>query len=115
MSRAQSERRSAPRASADLPLHVAGKGGPRPARLQNISQSGLCCHYDEPVAEMTVMEVDLVLPDDEPRRVRGVVVRCEKEQEAKARGYEVAIYFTDLEATTRKAIRSYVLSRVDQD
>jgi hypothetical protein len=114
MTRAQSERRSAPRASVDLPLQIAGKGGPRPARLANISQSGLCCHYDEVVPEMTVMDVDLVLPDDEPRRVRGVVVRCEKESDRRVGGYEVAIYFTDLEAATRKAIRSYVLGRIAQ-
>ena len=111
MSEAQSERRGAPRAAADLPLQLSTTAAAQPAWLKDISQSGLCCRFDQPVSEMTMMGVDLVLPDSEPHRVQGVVVRCEKDREREAAGYEVAIYFTELEPAARRAITDFVALR----
>jgi hypothetical protein len=107
MSQAQSERRTAPRADADLPLRLsASKADARPAELKNISRSGLCCSFPEPVDEMTVMGIDLALPGGPAHQVQGVVVRCEREE--KQPRYEVAIYFTDMAADARRAITRFV-------
>ena len=110
MSDARPERRGAPRASADLPLQLSPKTGAQPARLQNISQTGLCCQFPEPLTEMTLMGIDLELPGGEPHRVQGIVVRCDKVRGVSPPTYEVAIYFTELEAATRRAIQQYVAS-----
>lgn len=109
MSHAQSERRGAPRASADIPLHLSTATDARPAQLQNISETGLCCHFTEPVSEMTMMGIDLVLPGDEPHRVQGVVVRCDRDEQVTPPGYEVAIYFTEMEPQARVAIKQFVV------
>ena len=111
MSQAQSERRGAPRASADIPLQLSTTADARPARLQNISETGLCCLFEQAVAEMTVMGIDLILPDDGKHRIKGVVVRCDKDGEAKPPDYEVAIYFTEIEPQARLAIRQLVASK----
>lgn len=114
MSQAQSERRGAPRASADLPLQLSTTADARPAKLHNISETGLCCHFEEAVTEMTMMGVDLVIPGHEPQQVKGVVVRCERADDPQPPGYEVAIYFTDLEPQARVAIREFVADQLTQ-
>lgn len=114
MSDARAERRGAPRTAADLPLTLSPHAGASPARLQNISQSGLCCEFAEPLAEMTVMGIDLELPGSESHRARGIVVRCDKQRGVSPPTYEVAIYFTELEPRTRRAIARYVAGRLEE-
>ena len=100
----------APRAQADLPLQLSPTAQAQPARLKNISESGLCCHFEEPSNEMTQMAIDLELPGDEPRRVQGIVVRCEKQTNSPS-AYEIAIYFTEMESGARQAIQDFVMNR----
>jgi hypothetical protein len=106
------ERRGAPRARADLPLQLqtTEAAARRPAELKDISRSGLCCSFPEPVAEMTVMGVDLALPGVGPHRVQGVVVRCERSRGEPA--YDVAIYFTDVPPAARKDIDRFVAGAI---
>ena len=110
MPHVQSERRRAPRASVDLPLQLSTKADASPARLRNISQSGLCCVSDQAVEEMTLMGVQLDLPGHGPVEVQGAVVRCDKDREGEAPGYEIAIYFTEMSAQARIAIQNFVVS-----
>ena len=113
MSEVSRERRAATRVPADIPLRLAPDAGASPAQLQNISTTGLCCMAHEALNEMTQVAIHLELPGlPEPCAVSGVVVRCERDRE-EAPGYEVAVYFTDMAAETRKAIQAYVLSRIE--
>ena len=114
MSDARPERRGAPRATANLPLQLSPESGAQPASLKDISQSGLCCEFPEPLTEMALMGIDLELPGDDPHRVEGIVVRCDKQRGVNPPTYEVAIYFTELKPETRRAIQKYVLSRLEE-
>ena len=119
MSKASNERRGAPRADADLPMRLSPRGDAQPARLKNISTTGLCCHFGEPVSEMTMMGVQLELPgeerasDSETHSTQGVVVRCDKRRGVNPPTYEVAIYFTALEADARIAIQRFVMEQLE--
>ncbi len=113
MPEAHTERRAAPRADVDLPLRLSPAAEAQPARLKNISHTGLCCEFNDPVTEMTVMGVDLDLADGNPHRLQGVVVRCDKKRGVNPPTYEVAIYFTEVAAETRQAIQSFVAERVE--
>jgi len=108
----QSERRGAPRACVDLPLRVSTAAEARPARLKNISQTGLCCQLDHAVDEMAIMGIDLELPDVGTQSVQGVVVRCDRDEKSAPPGYEIAIYFTELAPDARRAIQEFVQSRL---
>lgn len=108
------ERRRAPRASADLPIRLGENEQTLPARLRDLSSSGLCCHYPEPLREMTMVQMDLDLPGQEgSHQVQGAVVRCEKQRGINPPTYEVAVFFTDLAPGARKAIDGFVRSRIE--
>ena len=113
----QHERRNAPRADARFPIrlsvdnHAPDAGaGFQDAELKDISTNGLACRYHgEAMSEMTLMAVNLELPgSDAAHRIEGVVVRCEKVRGISPPTYEVAIYFTEIGATAREAIRTFV-------
>lgn len=106
------ERRNAPRAVADFPVKLSADAGAQPAVLQNISQTGLCCHFPEPLTEMTLVGIDLELPNG-AAKVKGVVVRCDKLTDVEPPTYEAAIYFTEVEPGTRHAIDAFVQSTLE--
>jgi PilZ domain len=102
------ERRRAPRAQADFPIHLAPHASAGAARLKDISEIGLCCEFGAPVQEMTMVAIDLELPGEaEQHRVKGAVVRCDPVRGSK-KDYEIAVYFTDVGAPTRAILRSIV-------
>lgn len=103
------ERRRAPRAPADFPLHIDTTSGPIAGRLKDISENGLCCHFPEALREMTRVGVDVSLPGQaKPARLVGAVVRCEKLRGAAPPAYEVAVFFTELATDTRAALQHFV-------
>ena len=109
MTQPKIERRRAPRASAQLPLRLSDDAGARAATLRNISASGLCCDFEQPLAEMTLLGIQLELPGgDGPHDVQGVVVRCDKRRGVAPPTYEVAVYFTEMPPATREAIHQFV-------
>jgi hypothetical protein len=112
LSRTPIERRAAPRAAADFPLRLSPNAKAGPARLRDISANGLCCDYGEAVAEMTVMGVQVELPESGAHELRGVVVRCEKRRGVNPPTYEVAIYFTEMAPRTRQAIGAFVAAQL---
>ena len=100
--------------SADFSLRLSPDAQAQPAKLQNISTTGLCCESPEALDEMTKVGIHLELPDQaEPHAIEGVVVRCEKHRDKTPSGYEIAIYFTDLDKASRDAIRQYVLRHLE--
>ena len=102
------ERRGARRVDAAFPLRLSPTDAAQPARLKNISQSGLCCEFSTPVEEMTMMGIAIDLPGAGPTELRGAVVRCDPVEAAAEPTYEVAIYFTDVPAAARAVIRDWV-------
>ena len=103
-----SERRRAPRAPASFAVRLSPAAESRPAQLKDISEIGLCCHSEEPVAEMTAVRIDFELPNRPgPHTVAGAVVRCEAAEDNPG-GFEVAVYFTQVGEDTQKALREYV-------
>lgn len=109
--RPETERRRAPRAVAEQPIHLRSDRDSCPALLRNISTHGICCEVDRPVAEMTRMGVELELPQAaDLGRIEGVVVRCEQSRWTAGR-YEVAIFFPSPPADVVGAIAAYVRAR----
>ena len=106
----QHERRNAPRADARLPIRLSVDGNAQAAELKDISTNGLACRYHgEALGEMTLMAVHLELPGtDTAHRIEGVIVRCDKVRGVHPPTYEVAIYFTEIDAKARDAIRAFV-------
>ena len=105
MSHDPAERRSAPRAEGAFPILVGPDG--REGRVKNISESGVACEVPDPVAEMTMVGLSFQLPGEEhPHQVTGAIVWCAPK--GAGRGYELGIFFQDIEDNTRSALRRYV-------
>ncbi len=102
------ERRAHPRAKAGFPLRL-GPEGKIPARLKNISRSGLCCVVPDPLPELSLAQAVLEVPGPggEARtfHLEGAVVRCVPESGG---GYEVALFFQFPPEEAQEAISRYV-------
>ncbi len=102
------ERRRAPRAIADFPIQLTPGNGATPARLKDLSTIGLCCTSTREIAEFTKLGIDLQLPGHSRRHtIQGAVVRCDAARGQKD-AFEIAVYFTEIEPTTKQAIDDYV-------
>jgi hypothetical protein len=113
------ERRRAPRAAAELPIQLqrpAGGDGAlhvQPATLKDISANGLCCALGQPMQEMTLVKLDLPLPNETSTiSVSGVVVRCDKIRGVPTPTYEIGVYFHDLDSAGRTRIERFVQDRL---
>ena len=105
-----SERRQHPRSRGGFSLSPAGAAADRVFnRVDNISCSGVLCHTQRPVAEMTKLSIVLDLPGPASRVVNaeGIVIRCETEY-PKSSEFKVAILYTKLSDDDHHAIRAYV-------
>lgn len=103
----RSERRRAPRALASFQVQLSLADG-KPATLKDISEIGLCCISPVKVPEMTVLALDFQLPGQATRhRVQGAVVRCEAAR-GKPGQFEIAVWFQDVPAATRTALKGFV-------
>ena len=103
------ERRRVTRARVDFPLRMTQRTEAKPGTVLDISENGLCCTFGESIREMTLVKIDLRLPDrEESHSLQGAVVRCEKRRNISPPTYEVAVYFTDLAPEARRALREFV-------
>ncbi len=106
-----SERRQHPRAAVAFDIELQGPDAFHRASVKDISASGVCYQSDTPMPEMSLVQIELVLPDDalqEAIRAQGAVVRCEPVPDDRLPSYEVAIFFTDLGDEDRRRIARYV-------
>ena len=86
------------------------------ADIRDISLSGVCFTINESVEFMTRLMMTLIFPaghgsPNESERIEsceGAVVRCEPADSDKDSLYEVAVFFTHLEESTKEAIERYV-------
>lgn len=107
------ERRRAPRADVDIPIRLTPREEAQPARLVNISTSGICCTFGEAINEMTMVGITLELPGQASgAEVKGAVVRCAKCQGVTPATYELGIFFTEMDVASRQAIQSFVESQL---
>jgi hypothetical protein len=115
-----SDRRRDPRARADWPVtlrvgdrHVEASER-EPVRLRDLSASGVCFFLDRPIDEMTVVELQLELPDNgrsPARRIvaQGAVVRC-AQISPRIEHFEVAVFLHNINEDDRRAIAAWVAS-----
>jgi hypothetical protein len=107
MSTPARERRRAPRALADFPIQLTPGQSAAEARLKDLSAIGLCCTATQEVPEFTRVGIDLQLPGQARRHaIQGAVVRCDKDRNGG--GFEIAVYFTEIDAVAKAAIDGYV-------
>lgn len=107
------DRRRHPRVPVDLPITISLADGDHEARLRDISCAGICFFLDRRIQEMTVlrMRLDLPLPAGARESIEGtgVVVRCEP-LSPHLDHYEVAVFLSDLAASDRERLESYVVT-----
>ena len=106
------ERRKNPRIQAEFPLRL-GPDGSTPARLKNISRSGLCCVVPAPLPEMSLVQAAVEVPakggGHRKIRLEGAVVRCRPEP---AGGFEIALFFQYPPPEVVEVITRYVAARL---
>ncbi len=110
------ERRKAQRTDVDIPIRLSPRDAARPARLVNISTSGICCTFGEAINEMTMVGITLELPGQtDGAEVKGAVVRCAKRRDVTPATYELGIFFTEMSPSCRQAIEGFVESQLSAD
>ena len=70
----------------------------------------MACEAGAPIDEMTLVGVDFALPGQSERHhVTGAVVRCDRIADRDGRPrWDIAVYFTEIQPTTRAALKNYV-------
>ena len=109
------ERRATPRSQIEFPIELslptpdAGAATRAPARVCDLSLSGIRCISDRPIAVMTQVGLLLVLPEaDTAIDCRGAVVRSQKLSDEAA--YETAIFFTSMDEPDRMELQEFLQS-----
>jgi len=120
MSEIRQERRGAHRVDANLKLQVALPEGEGTAALEtiNISSSGLYFRSDRFLEPMTklALELEVAVPDGNGLALvpcEGLVVRTEPEAPADGADYEVAVFFTRIEAEARAVLERHIAMLLD--
>ncbi len=118
MAKPKVERRKHPRARGTAGLRLGAAPHAAGLQVKDISLSGLSFRIGRPIEFMTRLMMTLMLPiqsdpagrPEAPTSVQceGAVVRCEPVHGGDAQQYEVAVFFTDLDDTARKAVEEYV-------
>jgi len=102
----RTERRRAQRALAEFPIRFSKDPAAEPAVLRDISEIGLACNSPRAIPEMTLVALDFTLPGSvEPHHVTGAVVRCEAHPKGR---FDLAVYFTEVQPSTKAALAGYV-------
>lgn len=108
------ERRRHPRATIDCPVTIALAEGSFEARLRDVSRAGVCFFLDQRVPEMTILRMELDLPEDQGDATHiegsGVVVRCQQIG-PHVEHFEVAVFLNDMTESNREALEGYVQAR----
>ncbi|PCJ62400.1 MAG: hypothetical protein COA73_06705 [Candidatus Hydrogenedentota bacterium] len=113
MTKPKAERRNHPRSQRGFSLSRSDDG--LLDHVDNISCSGVLCHTQRPLPEMTKMEIVLGLPDADGHEIcaEGVVVRCTAEEPDHTL-FKVAILYTKLDDNDYRAIDAFVEQDLNQ-
>jgi hypothetical protein len=107
------DRRHHPRVSVDWPLAIALDDGVHEARLRDVSRSGVSFYLDRRVPEMTLLRLELDLPETGERvSGTGVVVRCRPLSPA-LEHFEVAVFLNEMSADDRRSLAELVTRSLD--
>ena len=108
------ERRVKPRVAASFDLRLGLPGLVAPARVRDISASGVCCFTDRAIPAMTQVQLVLLVPDADARAARevvcgGAVVRSHRLPGAPhPRSFETAIFFTEMRDDDREILEGFI-------
>ena len=103
------EKRKDERFAKIMPLSLGVADVDFATQTKNISCGGAYCHVDKYIEPMTKLAVTLKLPEQKHSiSCKGVVVRTE---EAVPTGYNIAIFFNDINPKDRELIKQYIHSR----
>jgi c-di-GMP-binding flagellar brake protein YcgR len=109
----QAERRRHTRVNTRIPFHLVTDGKDEPFDLVDLSESGVRIRSPRALVPMTQIRVRVVLPAkrvgspaDVALDTTGVVVWSHKE--AGPGGYDVGVFFSELEDRERNLLRTFV-------
>ncbi|MFA5115238.1 MAG: PilZ domain-containing protein [Candidatus Omnitrophota bacterium] len=110
-SKAGAERRRYPRIKKKLDFRVAADGYRFVTTTKDISCIGAYCHIDKYIPPFTKVALGLAMPvknshSDGKVSCQGVIVRTEDERQGG--GFNIAIFFNQINESQRKKIASYV-------
>ena len=111
------DRRRAPRIRMPAGTELRFAGLIDPAVVRDLSASGVCCETSRPLPLLSQVQVILLLPIEgkHPHEVActGAVVRCAHAPAGNSgsAGYEIAIFFTEVDDSDRSALEAYVTSQ----
>lgn len=111
------ERRQHARARADWPLSVRMGESRQEVRLRDLSAAGACFFHDQPIDEMTLVELSFDLPaagGTTSVLARGAVVRCQRIS-PRVEHYEVAVFLHDIREEDRRALAAWVKQQGPRD
>ncbi|MBI5116347.1 PilZ domain-containing protein [Candidatus Poribacteria bacterium] len=118
MSSTNAERRSKPRARGTKGLTVGAEPHVPAVQVKDISLSGVSFRTRQPIEFMTRLVMTLVFPEIcganrgagavARAQCEGAVVRCVPLYEGNGDRYEVAVFFTGMENSTREMLETYV-------
>lgn len=111
------ERRLHPRIEKQLPVNIAANGYDFSTTTKNISCLGAYCHIDKYLPPFTKIMIRLNLPlksasTGHSVECKGVVVRSEDESEG---GFNIAIFFNNINDSQREKISQYVKQFLPQN
>ena len=116
----KNERRQHPRIDHELPLKVAANGYDFATSTQNVSCVGAYCQINKYLPPFTRVMIKLTLPTVSANgnknscvECRGVVVRSE--DDAKTGGFNIAVFFNEINAEQRKKISQYISQFLPQN
>lgn len=119
MKRLKSERRLYPRVQYGLPLKVAVNGYAFETTSQDISCVGAYCRINKYVPPFTKVSIRLSLPIKNSKsqnnsnvECKGVIVRADDKEDIN--GFNIAIFFNEINDTQRNKISRYVNQLLSQ-
>ena len=112
------ERRRAVRVPESLVFEIGHKEQELAATTLNVSTSGALCEVDRDIPLMTKVRIDVVLPAEDSKlsggrrvlRLRGVVVRKEKEETSGR--FFVAVFFSEGSPKNKTLLKAFIDSRL---
>ena len=115
MSTKASERRIHPRVAKVVSGHIYCHQTDMHHRLtaRNISCSGVLCHVNHFIPEFTELGLKIQLPLDSGETLldlKGVIVRVDPQEREEGRAdYEIAVFFSEIDAETQELIGRFIV------